>query len=287
LIGTQFPQLALDSVQLLAEGWDNAVYLVDETWAFRFPQRSIAVAGVEREISVLPRLAPRLPLRVPAPEFIGSPSGEYPWPFFGARFIPGGEIADADLTDSQLADLAEPLGGFLQVLHSPELFAELGAELPADPLRRSDMTYRVPWARGRLREVAGIGLWSPPAQVASWLDEAERLPTPVPSVVVHGDVHIRHVLVNVERAVSGIIDWGDLAVADPSVDLSIGWALFTNDAREAFIRAYGEEVDAATRLRARVLALFLCAALATYGHHRESAALVRASVRGLERAAEA
>jgi aminoglycoside phosphotransferase (APT) family kinase protein len=285
LIGTQFPQLALGSLRLLAEGWDNAVYLVDGEWAFRFPQRSIAIAGVEREISVLPRLGPPLPLHVPAPEFIGSPSGEYPWPFLGARFIPGREIADADLTDAQLADLAEPLGRFLRTLHSPEVSADLGGELPADPLRRSDMTSRVPKARERLREVAGIGLWNPPSQVASWLDEAERLPTPAPSVVVHGDLHVRHVLVNDARAVSGIIDWGDLAIADPSVDLSLGWALFTSGAREAFLAAYGE-VDAATRLRARVLALFLCAALATYGHNRGSRALVRASVNGLERSAQ-
>ena len=41
------------------------MWVVDERWAFRFPRRAIAVPGVERELSVLPRVAPLLPVPVP------------------------------------------------------------------------------------------------------------------------------------------------------------------------------------------------------------------------------
>jgi hypothetical protein len=54
LLGEQFGELALRSVRLLGEGWDNAVWLVDERWIFRFPRRRIAVPGVERAIALLP-----------------------------------------------------------------------------------------------------------------------------------------------------------------------------------------------------------------------------------------
>ena len=58
LIRGQFPELDLRSLRLVAEGWDNAVWLVDERWAFRFPRRAIAIPGVEREVAVVPRLSP-------------------------------------------------------------------------------------------------------------------------------------------------------------------------------------------------------------------------------------
>jgi aminoglycoside phosphotransferase (APT) family kinase protein len=285
LIRTQFPQLEFGSLRLLAEGWDNAVYAVDETWAFRFPQRSIAVPGVQREMALLPRLAPRLPLPIPVPAFVGTASDAYPWPFFGARLIPGREIADAALADEDLENVARPMGEFLRVLHSPRLFDDLGAMLPSDPIHRSDMSFRAPRAGARIGEVGEAGLWTAPPMVGSWLEEAERLPMPAPSVVVHGDLHIRHVLIDDRRAIAGVIDWGDLAVSDPSVDLSLGWALFPPEVREEFLSAYGE-VDQETRLRARVLALFLCAALAISAFHRGSRSVLAAAVSGLTIAAQ-
>src|SRR5215218_5677128 len=91
LIAAQFPHVELRSLRLLGEGWDNTVWLVDERWAFRFPRRAVAIAGVERELAALPLVAPRLPLPIPAPVFAGIPAEGFPWPWFGAAHIPGGE----------------------------------------------------------------------------------------------------------------------------------------------------------------------------------------------------
>ena len=86
LIG-EFPELETSSLRPLAEGWDNAVWVLDERWAF--PRRAIAIPGVERELATLPRLASLLPLPVPEPVFVGRPADGYPWPFFGSRLLPG------------------------------------------------------------------------------------------------------------------------------------------------------------------------------------------------------
>ena len=87
LVAAQFPHLAPAPVELLAAGWDNTVFQVGTEWAFRFPRRSAAIAGVARERSVLPRLAPRVPLAgagagagagavpVPVPVLVGRPAG--------------------------------------------------------------------------------------------------------------------------------------------------------------------------------------------------------------------
>jgi aminoglycoside phosphotransferase (APT) family kinase protein len=85
LIAVQFPELRDAPVRQVAAGWDNVVHLVDERWAFRFPRRAIAISGVEREIATLPRLSPNLPLPIPVPRFVGVPTEDYPWPWFGAE----------------------------------------------------------------------------------------------------------------------------------------------------------------------------------------------------------
>src|SRR5690242_6432490 len=89
LLAAQFPPLPQRSLALLGEGWDYAAFLVDEEWVFRFPRRAVVVPGTEREIATLPLLAPSLPVAVPTPEQVGRPSDDFPWPFYGARFLPG------------------------------------------------------------------------------------------------------------------------------------------------------------------------------------------------------
>ena len=71
LLEEQFPDLDASSARLLAEGWDNAVWLVEERWAFRFPRREVAVPLVDRELAVLPRIAPLVPLAIPVPQLVG------------------------------------------------------------------------------------------------------------------------------------------------------------------------------------------------------------------------
>jgi aminoglycoside phosphotransferase (APT) family kinase protein len=116
-------QFALEGARLrkLAEGWDNSVWVVDERYAFRFPRRAIAIPGVEREIAVLPRLAPLLPLPVPRPVFVGGSAEDYPWPFFGCELLPGVEAGDAALDDDARLGVALDLARFLRTLHSVDL----------------------------------------------------------------------------------------------------------------------------------------------------------------------
>jgi hypothetical protein len=61
------------------------------------------------------------------------------------------------------------------------------------------------------------------------------------------------------------------------------WSLLPAAARDAFLAAYGG-VGESTLLRARVLALFLCATLATYARAERMGALEREARAGLERA---
>jgi aminoglycoside phosphotransferase (APT) family kinase protein len=276
---TQFPELAGADVRPFAEGWDYAIWVVDERWAFRFPRREIAIPGVEVEIAVLPTLAPLLPIPVPAATFVGRPSDDYPWPFFGAPLLAGRELSEARLGDKARVGVARALGAFLRRLHA----AEIEVPLPFDRNRRADMHARVPIAREQLQLAAAAGLWQPPPPTEEIFQAAAELPAPRQTAVVHGDLHFRQLLVDGAR-LTGVLDWVDLGRSDPAIDLSLYWSYFPQAAKTAFLEAYGA-VTEEQLLRARVLALNLCAILARYGADAGNHAVRDEAVAGLQRTA--
>ena len=269
----QFPELRVRSLRPLGYGWDYTIWVVDERYAFRFPRRQVVVPGTEREIAVLPKLEQLVSLPVPAPLLVGRPGDEYPWPFYGSHLLPGHELSGLD--DEDRLAVALQLAGFLRELHA----VDLDEPLPLDVNGRADMTRRVPLARETLAEID----WPAPDSVAAALDEAEQLPPPELTALVHGDLHFRQVLVE-GRRVTGIVDWVDVCRSDPAIDLSLLWSLLEPPQRAAFLEAYGEVSDEQL-LRARVLAINLCAALASQARAEGLVAVEREALAGLNRAA--
>jgi aminoglycoside phosphotransferase (APT) family kinase protein len=289
LVGEQFgervEELRGAPVALLATGWDNTVYLVGGTWIFRFPRRAMALPGVAREIAFLPALAPRLPLPVPVPELVGRPSRRFPWPFWGGRPVPGTELAETELSEAGRLRVARDVGAFLGALHDPALVTEVGTELPRDPMRRGDPGVRAPRTRRELARLGEQGLRAPDRELDRFLAAAARLAAPAGAdVVSHGDLHVRHVLVDRTESAAGVIDWGDLCLADPVVDLSLAYSAFAGPARAAFLTAYGRPVDAEREVAARVLAVNLCVALVAYAADTGRARLLAESLAGIDRA---
>jgi aminoglycoside phosphotransferase (APT) family kinase protein len=278
LIREQFPDLELSSLRLLGQGWDMTVWLVDDRWVFRFPRRQMVIPGLENEIAYLHELAPCLPLQIPNPTHLGQPSAEYHWPFYGARFLPGRELAEAELDDAARIALARPLAEFLRALHA----SSLDAELPVDPVRRADMTFRVPKTRERLVELERLGLWQAPPEAHDVIDAAIELAPPEPAAVVHGDLHLRHLLVDDGGQPTAVIDWIDLSRNNRGVDLVLYWSVLPPQGRRIFSEAYGPIAEEEL-LTARILSLFLCGTLAVYAHHEGMPALKREALAGLDR----
>lgn len=279
LLEEQFPALAVSSARLLGEGWDNAVWVVDDSWAFRFPRREIAIPGVWRELEILPRLAPLVPVPIPEPRFVGAPGERFPWPFFGAPLLPGREAVDAALDGAARIELGADLGRLLGLLHGPDLRDRVDPDrrLPVDFNRRADMVKRVPMAQQFLADIG----WGDRGASALF-DRAAELGSPSETVFLHGDLHLRHVLVD-HGVLSGIIDWGDACLGDPSVDLQIAWSLLDRAGRERFFEEYGP-IGEERAVRARVLSVSLCAMLAKYARSVGYANLEREALAGVERA---
>ncbi|MEE6295311.1 phosphotransferase [Georgenia wangjunii] len=329
VVTDQFPDLAGLPVRRFGEGWDNVLYAVGDEWLFRFIHRSVALPGARRELAVLTELADSLPLPIPHPIHIGTPTAEVPWPFWGTRAIPGVELAEAGLDDDARVGVARSMGKFLRALHAPELAVSVaaaaeaaGAPLPVDPMRRADPRHTAAQARETLARLAAAGVGVgvsidadadadadadvradraaasgsggfvdgassvsalPYEALENLLTTAEAVGAPTGGpVLVHGDLHVRHVLVAPAGEATGVVDWGDTALGDPAVDLMLVYAAFAGDARAAFFDAYGE-VAAATALRARALTVRVSTLLLEYALAEHYATLAAESLSSLRR----
>jgi aminoglycoside phosphotransferase (APT) family kinase protein len=295
LVATQFPQLMPEcaGLRVVGGGWDNTLWQIERPQhagppiVARIPRRTIAIAGVRREIDYLPRIAPLVPLPIPLPLHVGRPQGTYPWPFFACELLDGSELAEARLDDHARATLAPQLGAFLRALHAPTMLDLLdpGAQLPIDCNRRADMHVRTTRGADALREALGAGVTADQRAACDELFERARPLRPDTDIVlVHGDLHLRHVLVDAHGNATGVIDWGDLCRAPRSVDLMIAYMAFAPPERALLFAAYGGEPAVDVQLRSRVLAVFLCARLAAYAQHEGMHALRDEALAGISRA---
>jgi aminoglycoside phosphotransferase (APT) family kinase protein len=217
LIAGQFSELAGCELELLGAGWDNTVWLADGRLVFRFPRRAVAVHSVERQLAVLPLLAPLLPLPTTTPAYAGRPGEGFPWPCLGAPLVPGREAAAGAIGDDARIRGAAPLARFLRALHTvdPGRLGVDGKLLPVDANARTDMADRVPIARDWLERLAGLTGWRPPPAVSALYAAAGNLPAPRMTSLVHGDLHLRHLLVDDQALPCAVIDWDDIGLSDP------------------------------------------------------------------------
>jgi aminoglycoside phosphotransferase (APT) family kinase protein len=266
LIRARFPQMRAERLERLGQGWDNAAYLVDGETVFRFPQRAVAAPLIEIEIAVLPPLATELPLAIPVPRWVGEPDDEYPWRFAGYALLPGTPLDIARPGVEARAALARPLARFLRALHAtgPDRF--LAAGLPPDRIGRLDPAKRAPQAHARVSSLVRAGALSA-GRASALLEVFERdAPGTVTArlTVVHGDLYARHLLLDEARALTAVIDWGDVHLGDPAVDLSVAHELFTAPDLAAFLDEYGT-IDAKTWRSARWRAIHHAILVADYG----------------------
>jgi len=265
LVEEQFPQFKPARVEPLGEGWDNAVFKANDKWVFRFPRRQLAVPLIEAELKILPAL-PALPMPVPKPELTGKPSERYPWPFAGYQFLPGQRVDRAALTPEQRAKSARPLGEFLKALHAAPVTNAKPDNF--DRLEAKKMRQRI---GERLRELEV----DPPGFISDQVRE------PRVSVLVHGDLHARQLLVDDKGVVCAVIDWGDVHKGDPACDICVAHTFLPPKARAEFRKAYGG-IDDETWALARLRGLHLSAALGVYAKNMRDESLLKEALTAIE-----
>lgn len=247
LIAAQFPHWAgLPVTRTPTWGTDNAMYRLGDDLVARLPRRPGGDEGLAKEHRWLRHLAPHLPLTIPEPLALGTPTEEYPYSWSVFTWLPGQTATLAGLTDP--ADDALQLAGFLTTLQSLDTTGAPVAGKPnfgrGGPLARRDTAFRA-----ALADLDRIGGEIDTAAATTAWEKALAAPEHTgPPVWVHGDLAGGNMLIRDGR-LSAVIDFGALATGDPAVDLLAAWTFFDSPSRRVFRDSLG--VDDATWERGR------------------------------------
>ncbi len=279
LVGDCFPELALDDLTYQGRGWDNDVWRCGAL-VFRFPHRPEGVTLIEREWRVLPHLVDRLPLDIPEPMGRGEVTKDYPSPFLAYRWIPGELAHHLSLTSEQRVAAAEPLADFLRTLHAIPTAEASGWGVP-ETLNRREIVERLPWARKRADQLASTPYRRSAERALAAMDPPPPEVSDSGLVVIHGDLHAGQVLFDASHRITGILDWGEVAVGDPAFDLQLVDAFLPPGARSRFWEVYGP-VNESVQARARFIALSYGLAILVNALDTGDAALRDEAARSLE-----
>lgn len=219
ILERQFPELTPVRPAYLGAGMDSVAFEVNGNWVFRFPMRSAVERQLLVERALLPALTPLLPLAIPQFEFHGQPDSDFPRHFEGYAKLSGVPAVKCERRTIDFDAIARQLGEFLTALHRfPVSDAQqLGTETSRiedhfDEVRAS--------ALGLLPVVRRVASGDLIDHVQRYLESLRALAAaPWPLVLTHHDLHAEHVLLSeTGNQVTGVIDWGDVSIADPTVD---------------------------------------------------------------------
>lgn len=245
LLRRQFPQwAALPLARVAAQGTVNAIFRLGDALAVRIPVVP-GDAGVEREATWSPLLAPALPVRVPAVRGVGVAEEGYPGAWLVVDWIEGRTPEPGAFEDWRA------IVSFIRALRAIDpAGAPLGHR--QGPLRAHDLVVRDALARivevdrTALAEQWALAIAAPSADRPVW---------------THGDLVPSNVLVDASGRLAAVIDMVPGA-ADPAVELLAAWALIPRAARTSFRDAL--ELDEATWARGRGWAIVQAAVALPY-----------------------
>ncbi|MDF1757754.1 MAG: GNAT family N-acetyltransferase [Legionellaceae bacterium] len=269
--------------KLIDHGWDNDVYMLEEhNIIFRCPRRKVAATLIQRENTALDFLKNKLNLKIPDPtyKFIGPPN--YPYPFHGYNFLDGEAVHKANLSDNNRSQNIYDFAKFLKTLHgipltealdagiSPQVFDRTNANKISDQImQRTNQTWFKKYNSLDVNKVSELS------------EEAKNITLDKSNlVIVHGDLYCKHLLFK-EKKLTSIIDWGDVGLNHPVVDLASLYSIFPKFCHNEFYAIYGE-IDEDIKKYAKFLALHSALACLDFALNHNDLYLEKESERTLK-----
>lgn len=203
-------------------------------WVLRIPRRPEMLPQIEREARFLELMRAKLPIAVPDWNIKSGDLVAYP-------LLPGKPTVSFDHTtheitwsispDSKkfLQDLARTLVCLHQIPHAEaRLF---GIKTLDHTEERRQLVSELDRVRRELGLRADLE-----DRLRSWISKTDLWPDF--STVVHGDLYAGHILVDSDGHITGVIDWSEVEIRDPSVDFSGHLAVFGEDSLHKLIEEY-------------------------------------------------
>ena len=261
-LGRAFPGLApIGPPRILGEGFSSLVVETPAGIVFRIAKNHLAQRGHRREWRALPVVGPLLAdLRLPHPSHYLYTSPDFPHGLIGHRKLPGRPLAPSDITTQSRGDIARQVGAFLTTLHSISPDTLGGLDLPLFP--PSPDALDALWRRtaGYMETHVAPDEFR---HIRAWWEELrrdEQLQAYHPTLV-HGDLWYENILFDPqEQQIVGVIDFENLSLGDPAIDIATQSYLGGGFARSVLEHYNGEsallaniDARAQTLLRLREL----------------------------------
>jgi len=230
LLAAQFPEWgALPVRPVDSSGTVNTIFRIGDHLAARFPLRGGPTTDerrqvLAREAEASRRFAECSPFPSPRPVALGEPGEGYPSPWSVQTWLPG---AIGTVGAEEPESFARDLAALIRALRA----ADTGGRTFEGTRRGGDLRTHDDWMEecfdrsGDLLDVPRLRrVWT----------RFRELPRESPDVMSHGDLQPLNVLIAQGR-LTGVLDTGDFAPADPALDAMSGWYFF-GDAERAFFR---------------------------------------------------
>ena len=213
------PGWPVERAVAIEDGWDSVVLALDGGWIVRVPRRAEVRRWMAAEAALLAKLAPCLP--VPVPAFARVELAADGVALVAYPKLPGAPIDRGFDDPEHAAAIGAGLGRFLAALHRfPHRRALPAAVTDARP--EGWLAHeRAFWERCE-RAVLPLLEPSERARAATMHDAFLAHVDESRLALIHGDLGPEHILCD-GPVVSGVIDWSDAHVGDPALDF--GWLL--------------------------------------------------------------
>jgi aminoglycoside phosphotransferase (APT) family kinase protein len=257
MVADQLPEYASAPVHRLpASGSSNSLFRLGDDLLVRLPRQPGGASTILKEARWLPQLQNSLPVSVPEVVAVGEPGHGYPEHWSVVRWVHGEHATAAEPGTGSRDRLARDLAGVVRALRQLEVPPEARRDAALRWYRAESLTAIDSDIRSyaeQCRSLPDLDL-DIDAALLLW-DEAMTVAagSPDPGTHwLHGDLLAENLLVRDGR-LAAVLDFGGLAVGDPTVDLVTAWELLDSEARALFRTEVG--VDDRTWLLGRAWAL--------------------------------
>ena len=265
LLADQHPHLAKLALHPVASaGTVNWIWRLGSELYVRLPRLAEWADSLKRELEILPKIAPKISLRIPGPVAVGAPGYGYRFPWAVYRWIEGSIYREEAVADERQAGL--DLANFVGELRGLDLRGVSRAG--RSPLRELD-------AVTRAAIDACEDLIDAPRARDVWIASLRSEPWDGEPAWIHCDLLRPNLLISGGR-LCAVLDFGSAGLGDPAADLIAAWSVFNEPGRQAFREALGG--DGETWKRARGYALHQAALIVPYyarSHPEFAASAVR------------
>ena len=235
IIKHEFPLFDISMIKKIGEGDNSKAFLINQNYIFRFPKRKEVKQNLKKEIAVLPRIRHQFNLEIPKFDFVSKDINFVGYKIINGEFITF-KIYNSLPTEFQL-QIQKSLSEFLSQLHSINLSMLKDCELETMNLKAeySDNFENV-------QKLIFPNITRQNSELIEQLFAAylnnhknfEYKPT-----LIHNDFSTDHILIDISsKKITGIIDFGDIAIGDPDYDFMYLVDTFGANFIERMIRFY-------------------------------------------------